>query len=173
MPITLYNAAVSNKKGKLNLADFDIETPSNYGEVKADSEGFEVDCITIDSLKLPEVTLMKVDVEGHELNVLKGSKKTIERCRPHIFFEANDLEWLEPFKYLDKLEYNFYWIGCRSKPTRPTFIETEENPFGASGVTNILAVPKEKEQPKVLIPVVYGEKFNDAANRYANYRWLF
>lgn len=173
LPITLYNAAVSNKKGKLNLADFDIESPGNYGEVKADSEGFEVDCVTVDSFKFPEVTLMKVDVEGHELNVFKGAKKTIERCRPVIFFEANELEWLEPYKFLDKLEYNFYWIGCRSKPTRPTFIETEENPFGVSGVTNILAIPKENEQPKVLIPVVYGEKFNDAGNRYANYRWLF
>lgn len=173
IPVTIYNSAVSNKKGKLNLADFDIETPSNYGEVKADSEGFEVDCITIDSLKLPEVTLMKVDVEGHELNVLKGSKKTIERCRPIIFFEANELEWLDAYKFLDKLEYNFYWVGCRSKPNRETFIKTDENPFGVSGVTNILAIPKENEQPTVLIPVVYGELYNEAGQRYSNYRWLF
>lgn len=172
-PITLYNCAVSNKKGTLTLADFDIESKSNYGEVKAQSEGFEVPTITIDSLKLPEVTLMKIDVEGHELNVLKGSKKTIERCRPVIFFEANDLEWLDAYKFLDKLEYNFYWVGCRSKPKHPTFIQTDENPFGDSGVTNILAVPKENEQPKVLIPVVYNEPYNATATRYANYRWLF
>lgn len=173
LPITLYNAAVSSKKGTLTLADFDIESPGNYGEVKAQDEGFEVNTITIDSLKLPEVTLMKIDVEGHELSVLKGCKKTIERCRPVIFFEANDLEWLDAYKFLDKLEYNFYWVGCRSKPNRPTFIESTENPFGISGVTNILAIPKEDEQPKVLIPVVYKETYNEAGTRYSNYRWLF
>jgi hypothetical protein len=164
---------VSNKKGTLTLADFDIETAGNYGEVKAQATGFQVNTITIDSLKLPEVTLMKIDVEGHELNVLKGCKKTIERCRPIIFFEANELEWLEPYKYLDKLEYNFYWVGCRSKPTHDTFIKTSENPFGNSGVTNILAIPKEKAQPTVLIPVVLGESYNEAGVRYSNYRWLF
>lgn len=172
-PITIMNAAVSNKKGTLKLADFDLEKNGNFGEVKADSEGFEVPSITIDSLKYPEVTLMKVDVEGHELNVFKGAKKTIERCRPYIFFESNDLEWLDAYKFLDTLEYNFYWMGVRTAPSHEPFKKEGDNPFGASGVTNIFAVPKEKEQPKTLIPVVFKEKFNEAAVRYAGYKWLF
>jgi hypothetical protein len=60
---------------------------------------------------------------------------------------------------------------------RETFIKTDENPFGDSGVTNILAVPKENteqiDKAKVLIEVVPGESFNEAAVRYRNYRWLF
>lgn len=172
-PITLMHAAVSNKKGTLKIADFDLEKAGNFGEVKANEDGFDVPTVTIDSLKYPDVTLMKVDVEGHELNVFKGAKKTIERCRPYIFFEANDLEWLQPYKFLEQLEYNFYWMGCRTKPGHKTFKESEQNPFNSSGVTNIFAVPKEKEQPKTLIPVVYNEKFNDAAVRYAGYKWLY
>lgn len=172
-PITLLNAAVSNKTGILKIADFDLTSEGNFGEVKESSDGFEVAAITIDSRKYDNVTLMKVDVEGHELNVFKGARKTIQRCRPVIFFEAIDLEWLKPYQYLEKLDYNFFWMGCRTKPLRETFIQSDINPFGQCGVSNILAVPKEKEPPNFLIPVVYNEQFNEAATRYSNYKWLF
>jgi hypothetical protein len=33
------------------------------------------------------VTLLKIDVEGHELQVLRGARSTISRYRPWICFE--------------------------------------------------------------------------------------
>ena len=48
---------------------------------------FEVDCTTIDALELKRCKLIKIDVDGHELEVLNGAKETIARCRPIIYIE--------------------------------------------------------------------------------------
>lgn len=42
---------------------------------------------TIDSLALPEVSFVKIDVEGQELPVVEGARETILRCRPLIMIE--------------------------------------------------------------------------------------
>lgn len=44
--------------------------------------------VTLDSFNFQDVDLIKIDVEGHELEVLKGSKKTIECSRPILIVEA-------------------------------------------------------------------------------------
>lgn len=43
---------------------------------------------TLDSFNLDKVDFIKLDVEGQELNVLKGGVETIKRCRPVIFFKC-------------------------------------------------------------------------------------
>lgn len=47
---------------------------------------------TLDSFHFDKIDLIKMDVEGHELNVLKGAINTINKCKPVIMFEcwAND-----------------------------------------------------------------------------------
>lgn len=47
-----------------------------------------VSLLTLDSLKLNKLDFMKVDVEGHEINVLKGGTDTIQKFRPVIMFEC-------------------------------------------------------------------------------------
>ena len=47
--------------------------------------------ITLDSLKLEKVNFIKIDVEGQELNVIKGGVKTITKNKPIIFFECWDI----------------------------------------------------------------------------------
>jgi len=42
---------------------------------------------SIDSLALPRIDLIKIDVEGHELAVLDGAMATIAAARPAIFVE--------------------------------------------------------------------------------------
>ena len=43
---------------------------------------------TLDSFNYKNVDYIKIDVEGYELCVLQGAKKTIERCRPIIQVEC-------------------------------------------------------------------------------------
>ena len=38
----------------------------------------------------PPVSVMKIDVEGAELAVVRGASQTIERDRPFVVFEEND-----------------------------------------------------------------------------------
>ncbi len=46
-----------------------------------------VPAITVDSLKLSNVALLKVDAQGADMRILKGARRTIESCRPVIAFE--------------------------------------------------------------------------------------
>jgi FkbM family methyltransferase len=48
---------------------------------------------TLDSFNLDNVSLIKIDVEGMELKVIKGSLETISRCSPMLIFEAWNLDW--------------------------------------------------------------------------------
>lgn len=55
-------------------------------------EHIKIQCITIDSLVLTDVAAMKIDVERHELAVLRGAMQTIERCRPTMLIETLDAD---------------------------------------------------------------------------------
>ncbi|MFI1204277.1 FkbM family methyltransferase [Streptomyces sp. NPDC020883] len=47
----------------------------------------DVPCLPLDALRLTTVTLIKIDVDGAELPVLRGAARTIERERPALFVE--------------------------------------------------------------------------------------
>lgn len=53
----------------------------------AGARAVPVDTTTIDSLNLPDVTMIKLDVEGAELAALRGARATLERCRPVLLIE--------------------------------------------------------------------------------------
>jgi FkbM family methyltransferase len=42
---------------------------------------------TLDSFQLPVIDLLKIDVEGYELEVLQGGAETLARCRPVVCVE--------------------------------------------------------------------------------------
>lgn len=48
---------------------------------------------SIDDFNIFDVSFIKIDVEGHELEVIKGAKNTIETYKPHILFECWNCEW--------------------------------------------------------------------------------
>ena len=45
--------------------------------------------VSIDELRLDDVDAVFLDVEGFEGEILKGARKTIERCRPLLVLEEN------------------------------------------------------------------------------------
>jgi FkbM family methyltransferase len=45
---------------------------------------------TLDSYNLKDISFIKIDVEGAELDVLQGGVNTIKESNPHILFECND-----------------------------------------------------------------------------------
>ncbi|WP_137177553.1 FkbM family methyltransferase [Roseomonas sp. AR75] len=59
-----------------------------FASVRA--ERHEVEVITLDSLGLRDLTHLKVDVEGHEQEVLEGGRETLARCRPVISLELEE-----------------------------------------------------------------------------------
>lgn len=59
-----------------------VELPAHDAE-----EVLAVELVTLDSLELKDLDFLKVDVEGHELQVLDGAKATLLRCRPRLLIE--------------------------------------------------------------------------------------
>jgi len=47
----------------------------------------EVPLRTLDSFDFKDVSFVKIDVEGSELEVLEGGRRTISRDRPHLLVE--------------------------------------------------------------------------------------
>lgn len=65
-------------------------TENSFGGSAFLGEGGEqVNIITLDSMNLPGCNFIKIDVEGYEPFVLKGSMNTIKKYRPIICFEDN------------------------------------------------------------------------------------
>ena len=68
---------------------FDAEVQANDYEVKTRGEPQSVELRTLDSFDFRDLRLLKIDVEGLELAVLKGSQETLARNGfPPILFEA-------------------------------------------------------------------------------------
>lgn len=54
-----------------------------------------MDTVTIDSLQLPRVDFIKIDVEGHELEVLWGSRETLKKYHPTLLVEVTSSRTIE------------------------------------------------------------------------------
>jgi FkbM family methyltransferase len=51
---------------------------------------YDVTARTLDDFDLPSIGFIKIDVEGHELEVLSGATHIIERDRPNFLIEAEE-----------------------------------------------------------------------------------
>ena len=104
---TAYPVAVGDVAGRASL-----ENPewwnSGGGHL---SPGDDFPVVVLDDFceenNIQDVTFMKIDVEGNELNVLKGAQRLLERDHPVIFTEVSrDKELISEF-----LAKFGYWLG--------------------------------------------------------------
>ena len=70
-----------------------------------------VDVKCLDDFKLDNISLIKIDVEGFELDVLEGAVATLQRCKPFIVVELWDGEWFQEsrektIQWLQQHDYN-------------------------------------------------------------------
>lgn len=63
--------------------------------------------LRVDTLsgRLPDPTVLKIDVEGAEMMVLRGGRETIARARPVMLIEAPRQIWEELTEFLRALDY--------------------------------------------------------------------
>ena len=77
----------------------------------------EVRTDRLDDVYRGQVGFMKIDVEGHELAVLRGARETIRRCQPRLLVEVE--ERLSPggvlrtASFLAELGYRGYYVHGR------------------------------------------------------------
>jgi len=115
--INLHNVALSDKIGKMGFCadgtgSSNIISDSFMNTVKgrfacamprkkdgAATNILPVDVKTMDSFGLTNVSCIKIDVEGHEVSVIKGALNTIKTFRPAVVVEIKEKN-LEEFKGL-------------------------------------------------------------------------
>lgn len=100
--LTLHDVALSDREGSsmLTVPVIEGEMATALGSLTGRANGsrhashaavgsstFTVRLRTLDSYGFEEVDLIKVDVEGHELEVIEGARETIMRCRPTLMIE--------------------------------------------------------------------------------------
>jgi FkbM family methyltransferase len=91
--ITVLNVAVSDRAGLVRfLVPDGTEGLPNYFQARIRDEGNRTALsLTLDDLRLPHrVALIKIDVEEHEVSVLRGALQTIERDRPIMIIEGHE-----------------------------------------------------------------------------------
>jgi FkbM family methyltransferase len=97
------HAAIGAGSGTLRIPTPDYLAPGSFGSLElrqsttnefigqaidySDSKLTEVRLLTLDSFRLERLDLIKIDVEGMELEVLEGAHETIGRCRPIVVVE--------------------------------------------------------------------------------------
>jgi FkbM family methyltransferase len=98
------NAAVASTCGTMRIPSLDYRKPASFGSLElkrlsrseeigqpidySDANLIEVPMISIDSLKLKRCDVIKIDVEGMEIDVLGGAENTISQHRPMLFVET-------------------------------------------------------------------------------------
>lgn len=83
--------AVGADHGIVYVPPLDYDAPNNFGglPLAEQAAGDPVARVPIDAWGLDPVDFLKIDVEGMELDVLRGAEQTIARCRPVIAMEAD------------------------------------------------------------------------------------
>jgi FkbM family methyltransferase len=102
MNVRAIHAAISEREGSLDIPQPDYMVNSSFASFElrksaaTENIGQAIDyenrlvavrAVSIDSLNLPWVDLIKLDVEGMEALALAGARQTIERCKPIVSVE--------------------------------------------------------------------------------------
>ncbi|MGH9413858.1 MAG: FkbM family methyltransferase [Terriglobales bacterium] len=121
------HAAVGTTCGSLRVPVPDYTRPGSFGSLEmrrsannedigqsidyAGGAAAEIACLSVDSLGLGRLDLLKIDVEAMELEVLEGARATIARCRPALVVEAlkGKKEQIQP--WLEAAGYQVFAMG--------------------------------------------------------------
>jgi FkbM family methyltransferase len=105
--VSIFNMGLSSKKENLRMGTAH-KSGANSVLLGNASESYECKFDTVDNImvekEIKKLDLLKIDVEGHDIEVLKGAVNTIRKFKPAIqveitksdnaYFPNYDLDWL-------------------------------------------------------------------------------
>ncbi len=133
------------------------ENHGNYNFCKHINTPFKLksgsDRIAIEKLDhilshIGQLNLVKIDVEGSELQVLNGMLGLINKHKPYLYCEcASEVSYEKIMPLLKSIDYSCYW--------HPTFHYRNQNFFGSKNLTpgygdlNLLGIPRDKAKESI------------------------
>ena len=122
--IKTYLEAVSGNEDSIKLNQVDYkELYNNNNQINSggidfkalisNNSGYEINVITLDNKfkHLKKLDFIKIDAEGNEFEVLKGSKDLISSLNPIIYFEFDPkkgIDTVQILNFLESFNYIFY-----------------------------------------------------------------
>ncbi len=164
-------AAVGKEPGKARIPRIDPTKRSNFGAVSVDQgpshEAMDdVEVRTIDVLDLEACTLIKIDVEGMECDVLEGAKRTILRHKPVIFVENNTVQRSRTLlRMIASLGYRAYWHIAPYYRSDNHFANPENVFAPYQPEANLVCIPSDRTLPDMVDVVGDDDDFIQALTR--------
>jgi FkbM family methyltransferase len=137
---------VGRAGGSTKVPALDYRGANNFGGIAlGGAQGEDVTVVALDQLGLARVKLIKIDVEGMELDVLVGAKATLARCRPILYVENDRADKSEALvAQLQEEGYRMWWhTPALFNPGN--FLGNPQNVFGNVISCNMLCLPRESQ----------------------------
>jgi len=158
--ISINPVALSSSSGSLNFY-----IPIEGGQLLSESASLEpqkkpfqkrlVEVKTLDEYGFEEVDLIKIDVEGHEYDVIKGAEKTIKKSLPVMIIEVEKRHLDKPvdeiFSYIANFGYDGYFLNNKILSSIEDFsCEVHQDPFvndvrDDRYINNFIFIPKDRK----------------------------
>lgn len=84
--VVLWQVALGAKSGYAHMAKVPV-AGANSGQWAVSPAGTKVEVVTLDSIGVMDLSMLKLDLEGFELFALRGAVRTLRRCRPVVVIE--------------------------------------------------------------------------------------
>ena len=137
--VSVFNVGLSNQKGRIPVYMASDEAGENEGLASifqsADRNRLveEIELEMLDTLterlRLSRLDFIKIDVEGAELMVLQGARRTIEKFQPVVMLEITSATYAaagystdDVLNFFRGLNYSFQIISHRGRLETPTVI---------------------------------------------------
>jgi FkbM family methyltransferase len=151
MNVMAWPFACGEEQGAVTFPRADYLKSGNFGGISmsrsapaAGNGCVQAPCVRLDDMLPSErVGLLKIDVEGFELRVLKGSRALLQRSRPLLYVENDRVEnSKELIEWIWAAGYNLWW-HTPSLFNPQNFFGVARNLYGNIASFNMLGVPRE------------------------------
>jgi FkbM family methyltransferase len=112
--VVIYPYGVGNEIKSLKIKPVNLSDNINFGgldlmvNLENDCDSVKINIVPLDYFNFENVSLIKIDVENMEIEVLEGCINLIKRCKPTIIIESHQLNTLKQtsiFKELVNIGY--------------------------------------------------------------------
>ena len=120
-------AAIGKENSTIKVPQPNYLVPSSFGSLElikkstteyigqeisySDEDSLETQMLALDDLKIARLDLIKIDIEGMEMDALLGAKDTIKKCQPNLIIEKIKSNEGEIQNYLKDMGYRIFPLG--------------------------------------------------------------
>lgn len=139
--VHLYKYACGNSAQDIAIQAFDPGQAGNFGNLHITDHGITVPQIRLDNFQGAPADVIKIDVEGRELDVILGAENMIRERQPLITYEANaGPDFVKIFDLLRGIGYRLFWLQNMNYRA-DNFRGNENNIWSNTCIYSVIAWP--------------------------------